>query len=368
MARKGVAEVKFRVDGETKRRSAYGKTKEEAKEKAIKQKALIEAGLQKQKESPMTVREWGNRWLDVYKEGQIGSNWYQCINGALNNTIYPAIGHRPLKDIREIDLQAIIKSLNKSASYETRVIQILKQMFSKAVQNDLIHKDPSVGIKRTGTAPKGERRIITPLEREYSIKVAKMMPVEGAYVLIMLMCGCRPQEVAALTWDDIDLDAKTIRISKAVKGDNTLGPPKSIAGNRVLAMPELLVEHLRSMDRTSKYVVHNLRGDRLTVTSRRNLFGRFKRQMEIEAGATVFRNKILNPQFGTLTPYMYRHTYCTDMQAIGLPVSITSMQMGHSSLELTAKRYNHQSDMALEESRDAVNKLYDNLYDNKLRY
>ena len=75
--------------------------------------------------------------------------------------------------------------------------------------------------------------------------------------------GLRRGEATALTWADVDLDARTISVTKSwdfaagrVKG------PKTAAGERVVHIPRLLVDYLRAereADPDTLYVVHTAR-------------------------------------------------------------------------------------------------------------
>ncbi len=51
-----------------------------------------------------------------------------------------------------------------------------------------------------------------------------------------------------------------------------------------------------------------------------------------------------------LVPYCLRHTYCTDLQAKGIPLKTASYLMGHSSIKVTADIYTHITDDAINEA------------------
>ena len=49
-------------------------------------------------------------------------------------------------------------------------------------------------------------------------------------------------------------------------------------------------------------------------------------------------------------PYCLCHTYCTDLQAKGVPLKTASYLMGHSSIQVTADIYTHITEDALNEA------------------
>jgi integrase len=57
-------------------------------------------------------------------------------------------------------------------------------------------------------------------------------------------------ELAALTPHDIDPDARTVRVTRQINyppgGGHSFGPPKSLAGRRVVSFPDLLAPYLRT--------------------------------------------------------------------------------------------------------------------------
>ena len=80
--------------------------------------------------------------------------------------------------------------------------------------------------------------------------LAELVPARfRALVLVTTFGSLRFGEVTALTRADVDLGQRTVRIRRAfseVTGQGlVIGPPKSRAGRRVVALPALVVEQLR---------------------------------------------------------------------------------------------------------------------------
>ena len=74
-------------------------------------------------------------------------------------------------------------------------------------------------------------------------------------------------------------------------------------------------------------------------------------------GCKVFRNEVLPPFWvaDDLVPYCLRHTYCTDLQAAGVPINIAKEFMGHSDISTTANIYTHSSDEAVSTAAASIN-------------
>ena len=79
------------------------------------------------------------------------------------------------------------------------------------------------------------------------------------------------------------------------------------------------------------------------------------REMNIAMGAEVYRNQLVtHPLADDFTMYNLRHTYCTDLERIGVPINIASRLMGHSNIGITSKVYTHASTEALETARRLI--------------
>ena len=90
-------------------------------------------------------------------------------------------------------------------------------------------------------------------------------------------------------------------------------------------------------------------GDLHNENTYRALLKSLRREMNIAMGARIYRNKLIEPLplAKDFTPYMLRHTYCTDLKKAGVPLGIAKDYMGHSTIELTANIYSHCDDDTL---------------------
>lgn len=355
MARKGTYTEAFVFDGI--RYYAYGKSKEEAHENAIKKKFALEKGLKVTKPSDTTVASWARQWLEDYKKGVVIEPWYKTIKGIVENYIIPEFGAYKMRYIKPKDIQKFYnKHTDLSKSFGTTLVQITRQIFASAEENGIVDKDSTRNVKPPEFAEKIGHRAITDEERELTIRTADKFPETGLFYLVMLWCGLRPQEVAALQRQDIDLVNRQITVRQAKKSDDTVGRTKTKSGSRTVPIPDLLydrlsVKHLKPTD----YVFLAPRGSVHTKTTMRNQWKKFKRLMDIENGAVTYRRHVVETTLADdLTPYCYRHTYCTDLQDAGVPVTVAQRLMGHASIKVTADIYTHHSSASYE---DAVRRL-----------
>ena len=358
MARKGYKCETFIWNG--KRTYCYGKTEQEAHDNAVRKKALLEANVQRSK-SRLTVSKWANQWLKDYKQGSVGDAWYKQTEGIIRNHILPSIGDKLLRDVTATDINRLMHSkANLSVSHQRKIAQIILQIFDSAVENDLIVKVPTRRIKTSVGKQNKVSRTLTEQERSLTLAVADKHPQDGLFFLIMLFCGCRPQEVARLKMSDYDKETKTLYVHEARKADGSVGDPKSKSGTRLIPVPDYLAERLDKLNKKqSELICTSQQGHPLTKTSQKRMWYRFKRYMDIENGAVTFRGGIVKSTLADdLRPYCYRHTYCTDLQDAGVPITVAKDLMGHADIKVTAQIYTHKSQKSFEDARQKINALH----------
>ena len=323
--------------------------------------------------SNTTVQQWAYTWLQAYKADNVSVKWYKSNESLIRLHIVPYIGGMRLKDVRQIDLQQVLNNLS-GASYSQlhKLHCVLRQIFHKAYRNSLIERDISEDL----VLPKyrdGTHRTITAAERAAILNLAEHH-FAGLWIKLMLYTGLRPGETAALLWSDIDFQNKIIHVSKTLgSGTNAIKAPKTKAGVRDVPIPDVLFSNLKDAYQNRGTVpnpqqkkngeIKKLSFDTgeyqntvftqqmslrpLTAESMNCYWESFKRALDIEMGAKVYRNKIIESVVADdLTPYCLRHTYCTDLQDAGIPINIAKYFMGHSSIEMTARIYTHHTEQA----------------------
>lgn len=360
MARKGTKTKTLVVDGH--RLYGYGATDEEAVRDLERKRVMVEHNIVVSK-NRTTVEHWARKWLEDYKKGAVGDAWFRNTEGILNNHILPEIGDMPIKDVTPSDIKRLMnRKSHFSESHQRKIAQILLQIFDSAEENGIIVKVPIRKIKVSVRGDKTASRTITDEERSLTLRTADKYPSEGLFFLIMLYCGLRPQEVSRLMMKDYDKDAKTLQVRRARKADGTTDAPKTQSGNRTVPVPSYLAERLNKLDRKpSDLIVTSQQGKPLTKTSQKRLWHKFRRHMDIENGAEVFRNHVVETTLAEdLRPYCYRHTYCTDLQDAGVPLTVAQRLMGHSDIKVTAQIYTHHSQRSFEDARKRIEVFHSN--------
>jgi len=251
-----------------------------------------------------------------------------------------------VKDVVQSDIQQWINvEKNKSKEFYKKYYTILHSIFELAVRDRMIPFNPVTGCK----LPKGsqsDRRSITENERRIFLKACDANS-HGLMFLIMLYCGLRNSEVRRLQGKHIDTKEKIIHVPGT----------KSKSAARDVPIPSALLFKLNGF-RNNQYLFTTK--DRKPVNKDRmtRWWKTIRTDMNKELGAEFFRGSVKKDLVAEdFTPYCLRHTYCTDLERAGIPITIASRLMGHSSIEITAKIYTHENDEALNSSRESLDRL-----------
>lgn len=319
-----------------RRYHVYGNTIGEITEKmAAKKIALKEAA--KDLALGMTVRDWTEECIELYKSGQADIT-RRKYEQRINHSILEHIGAMRLKDVTRAQCQQVLNlTSGMSKSHINEVYRGLKFIFSHAYIDGLIIKDPTLGITR----PKGTyspRRSLTKQERELVLSIA---PGERKYhgYLLMLLCGCRTSEAAKAMGSDIT----------TMDGYNMLHirGTKTQLSDRYVPIPDELFDVIKRTPKSERIALYPSKRP-INDGNGSHLWHGFWYKMNKEAGAEMYRNEIITPVIGKdLVPYCLRHEYCTDLARKGVDIRVAQKLMGHSTITLTANIYTHVQDEAL---------------------
>lgn len=161
-------------------------------------------------------------------------------------------------------------------------------------------------------------------------------------VCLAVATGLRRGEIFALDWDDFNEKTMRISVSKAIKGDGSLGRPKSVASIRNIAIGERLCRLLLKMRAWQEEafpkrdwshgapIMCDVDGGKASL----NAFEHWWRAWADKGGWKGLRFHEL------------RHTHATLLISNGTDVKTVQMRLGHSSAEVTMSCYAHALPMA----------------------
>jgi integrase len=160
--------------------------------------------------------------------------------------INPTLGSKPLNKLTPSEVRAWNAALSAKVPGRARkAYRLLRTILNTAVADEIIPRNPC-RVRGAGQDRSAERPIATVAQvAELADAVDERL---RAFVLPAAWCGLRRAELLALRRRDIDLLHNTVRVERSMHTlrDNSVvvGPPKTAAGMRTVAIPPHIVADL----------------------------------------------------------------------------------------------------------------------------
>lgn len=201
------------VNGRIKYGYVYGKTLHEVKNKLYPLKAKYQKIIETKGTIAMSFFEWTMYWLPTIKR-EVKLSTYASYEYKLKKYILPIVGELPLNEFNPEVCQKLVDQLEKSLSNSS--VHVVFQVFSKCLK--AAYKDELIAINplESVVLPKKQNkkvRALTKFEQKRLEKAAVESGEKGLPVLLALYTGLRIGEIAALKWQDIDLEEQLIQVS-----------------------------------------------------------------------------------------------------------------------------------------------------------
>ena len=352
----GTWEERFKDPVTGKRKSVYGKTKAEVKQKMTEYLNRQEKGI--------TVNDGLDLWLAA-KEKEVSYKTYEGYQAPVKR-IRDQFGTDYANTVTPVQIQAFIKSIAAKGYKRTAVqrpLDILRMLYDFLIvtEGSSVRENPTAGVRMPKDL-KQESRDLAPREAIEAIKANVSHPF-GLYPFFQMYSGLRDQELLALTDRDIDLENKTIRVNKALSWQSNRPVIKETKTENGVRTVVLLSPLAAIIPRFKGYLFSTDGGKTpLTNTEFRNRWNGYCRDVGLATCETethkskgknnrVYKKKVWH---NTIVPYQLRHEFATLCFDAGLDPKDAADMMGHSSEELTRKWYTHIQDQRRQQS---ANKL-----------
>lgn len=358
----GSYEARIMIDGVSK--SFYGKSEAEVKRKMRDYRK--NAVNYFRNPSRILLYDYVSKWIIENKLGFIKASSYDKLERVLENQIKNTIGDIEIGKLRTKDIQDLINfyaNPPKGNEYKAlavsglkRIIDLLNPCLKYAVKKGEIEFNPIEDVK-------------IPIQENMLVKTKKQFTLDdkeieefkaaclkrnkdgsykyryGLFFLVLINTGLRVGELIPLTFDDIHIDKKYIRISKTIEQnviDRTskdlkkitlITSPKTERSNRLVRLNENAIFYINEIiEDTERY---GIKSDLVFSTS--------SGSMATERNLLRTLNVILNKTSinKNVTLHTLRHCYGSTMLRRGIEISVVSKLMGHSSTKITYDKYIH---------------------------
>lgn len=213
--------------GKQIRKSVYGKTQKEVRQKLTQATAALDEGTYKEP-SKMTLGQWMDIWVDDYLV-DVKPLTVSSYTDHIRNHIKPALGAVRLEELTTHNIQNMYNKIGKgkddkpplSPKTIKNIHGVLHRILKQAVEVGYLRFNPSDACKW----PKVIKKEITPLDEEQSKAFLQAIVGHRFQTLytVTLFTGMREGEVMGLTWDCVDFDNGMIKIEKQLQQQRQKG-------------------------------------------------------------------------------------------------------------------------------------------------
>lgn len=341
--------------GRKQYKAVYAKTPAELKEKETAVRLQLGRGLDvlAQRDS---FAVWADDWLRLKERENITPRQMDNYRRAVKLWKKELQGYE-IGQVRADDIERVLISLSDDglsqrtiSLYRSAVRQIMRRAVGRVIPTNPVEQVELAAVGRK----EEQRRALTAEEQQWIWDTPHRAQ---SVAVIMMLSGLRRGELAALTWNDVDLKERTITVNKVIAYDPNGVPSlrhitKTAAGMRTVDIPQRLADYMAQMPRDNLLVVHSARGTVMTESAWAKLWRSYLRLLNEKYGTRTPADleqmrsgkpgpKRLDMTIPHITLHWLRHTFCTLLYLAGVDVVQACAQMGHADVSTTLRIYTH---------------------------
>jgi integrase len=294
--------------------------------------------------SRMTVAAFLDRferdWVAVHVSAHSAGRYH----GALGH-VRRHLGEHQLQKVRPTDIAGLYAALSR-AGLAARTIRLVHCILHRALGQAKawgVIRDNAADVARPPRAPDRETPMLQPDQARELLERLRGHPLYPLASLA-LATGMRRNEMLALRWQDVDLDAGRLTIEQSLEQTAAHGirikAPKTRRGRRTISLPASTVAELRDHWRAQQEQRLALGIGRSPADS--PVLATFDgRPQSPNAVTKAWPVAMAAIGMGGVTLHSLRHTHASMLIAAGMDILTISRRLGHSSPTITLGVYGH---------------------------
>jgi integrase len=325
-----------------KRKALYGKTRQEVSEKLTRAMADRDGGLVFEGEH-RTLSAFLDGWLNGPVKGSVKPSTFESYERIIRNHIKPALGHRKLKALAPDHVQYFYQA-KLDAGLAPGTVRLMHGILHKALEQAVKWGIVPRNVCKATTPPRPNPEEIRPLDAEQAKRILEAScgnRLEALYVLAVT-AGLRIGELLGLKWEDLDLDAETLRVRRTrsqAKTGPTFTTPKNGRG-RSIRLTRRAVEVLKSHKAAQN--AERLKLGDLWEDNGLIFCTTAGKPLDFRNVATAsFKPLLRKAGLPDIRFHDLRHTCATLLLTRGHHPKLVQELLGHASVAMTLDRYSH---------------------------
>ena len=311
--------------GERKQTQKRGfKTKREAQAWEHEQLNKVSSDLD------MTFESFVSRYAEDTKT-RLKENTWASKEHIIRTKLLPYFGKLKMNNITAHQIitwqNELMKHANKSGEkyspvYLRSIHSQLSAIFNHAAKYYGLRENP---CKKAGCMGKKKNREMQFWTKEEYLKFAEVMmdkPLSFYAFEMLYWCGIREGELLALTPADFDFEKRTVSITKSyqrLNGQDLITTPKTEKSNRVIQMPQFLVDEIQDYLKQ----LYNIQSNNRMFTVTKSYL-----HHEMDRGAKEANIK-------RIRIHDLRHSHVSLLIDMGFSATAIADRVGHESIDIT---------------------------------
>lgn len=322
--------------GKLRRKSVYGKTKKEVREKLNQIEFGIQTGTFVDK-SAITFYQLAKQILDDERNlNYIKTPTYFRHMETLKQL--KLIHSIPLQQINDMTIKdLLLKNQNYAQSTINKQYTMMQRTFREAVDRGILTKNPMERLRKPKSTQKREKvRALTVEEQRRMMAVLTTEDVQySQQMLLSMLTGMRMGEINALEASDVFLEFGVISVHKTIsrgeRGQAILNPePKTSAGERKIPITDDVGTILRECLMVWPEGLLFLQNGQMITTNQVN--AQYQRMLK--------KYDLIDDTVpGKVDLHSLRHTYATRCIEAGMQPKVLQLLLGHTDITITMNTY-----------------------------
>jgi len=340
--------------GRRRRQSVSGATHAEVRAKVRAVRQRLDEGAPAC-DAAVTFAVWAQLWLTATLPASPRRPSTQETYAYLaRGHLLPRLGHMRLDRLAASDVDGLVLQMRQGGSAPSTIRQtytVLRAILDAAVRDGLVHRNVASLVTRP-PVPRRDAEYLTLAQLQKLLAEtsgARLHPL----VLLLVTTGLRRGEALGLSWDAIDFDVGSARVTRQLvrsAGRLRFTPPKSERSRRTVVLPAAtvaaLLEHRETQEAERQAAGQSWQDHGLVFCT--EIGTPLDPANASRWYATVARRAGVVGGLHTL-----RHSAATLWVASGTHLRVVSESLGHSSVAITGDVYAH---VGAEMQRDAADR------------
>jgi integrase len=338
----------YRDSAGVRRLKTFG-TRKNADAWLVAARGEVAKGMHSPASVSIRVREAAADWLRQLELHNREPAYLKTCRGHISVHINPRIGYEKLARLTAPRINAFRDDLLRdlSRSMARKVLASLKAILNDAMGRGNVAQNVALHV-RIASDPRAKEKLkigIDIPDRDEVRRILRTAPDRWRPLLVTaIFTGLRASELRGLRWTDVDLRKAQIHVCQRADRFNTIGKPKSRAGERIVPVGPVVLRTLREW----KLVCPRSGNLDLVFPTRA---GRIHHhQTLVRALALIQKTAGLTTPDGRAKYsglHAFRHFYaswCINRRIDGgleLPPKTVQERLGHSSIVMTLDTYGH---------------------------